>query len=211
VRGADGKPMPRAQVTLAGTGRTATTGEGGAFALDALPSGSFGLDVRAIGYNPVRVVVDLLKRRPATVTVTLRDRATTLSSVVIKGKRSRSLTFLEEFAQRKRRSAGGTFYGPVELEQRHPMYVTDVLRTTAGMRVSPARGFGYVVRGRGNCTPSIFLDGMPVYNGADELDQIVRPSEVMAIEVYQALGVMPAQFAGLASNGCGAVAIWTKR
>jgi hypothetical protein len=211
VRGPDGKPMARAQVALAGTGRTAITTESGIFALDGLPSGTFGLDVRAIGFAPVRVAVDLLRRRPATVTVTLRERATALSSVVVLGKRSRSSRFLEEFAERKRRSAGGTFLGPAELERRNALYLTDVLRTTPGMRVTPSRGFGYLIRGRGNCTPAIFLDGMPLFNGADELDQIVRPSEVMAMEIYQALGTMPAQYAGLQANGCGAIGIWTKR
>jgi hypothetical protein len=211
VRGPDGKPMARAQVSVAGTGRVATTGETGTFAIDALPSGTFGLDVRAIGFTPVRVAVDLLRRRPATVTVTLRERATTLSSVLVRGKRSRSSRFLDEFAERKRRSAGGTLLGPAELEKRNALYVSDLLRTTPGMRVTPGRGFGYLIRGRGNCTPAIFLDGMPLFNGADELDQIVRPSELMAMEVYQALGTMPAQFAGLQANGCGAIALWTKR
>jgi hypothetical protein len=94
---------------------------------------------------------------------------------------------------------------------RNALYVTDILRTTAGMRVTPSRGFGYLVRGRGNCTPAVFLDGMPLYGGADELDQIVRPNDLMAIEVYQALGTLPAQYTGLQSNGCGAIALWTKR
>jgi hypothetical protein len=50
VRTADGKPLPRAQVSVAGTGRTATTSESGTFALLELPAGTFGLDVRAVGY-----------------------------------------------------------------------------------------------------------------------------------------------------------------
>jgi hypothetical protein len=211
VRTADGKPLPRAQVSVAGTGRAATTSESGTFTILELPPGTFGLDVRAVGYAPVRVAVDLLRRRPATVSVTMRDRVQALSSVVVRGKRTRSSRFLEEFAERKRRAAGGTFYGPAELERRNALYVTDILRTTAGMRVTPSRGFGNLVRGRGNCSPAVFLDGMPLYEGANELDQIVRPNDLMAMEVYQALGNLPAQYAGLQSNGCGAIALWTKR
>ena len=211
VRGPDGKPMPRAQVSVAGTGRTATTSESGSFAILELPSGSFGLDVRAVGFAPVRVTVDLLRRRAATVSVTMSERAQALSSVVVRGQRSRSSRFLEEFAMRRRRAAGGTFYGPADLERRNALYVSDILRTTSGMRVMPSRGFGYVVRGRGNCTPAVFLDGMPLFEGADDLDRIVRPNDLMAMEVYQALGNLPAQYAGLQSNGCGAIALWTKR
>jgi hypothetical protein len=211
VRGADGKPLARAQVTVAGTGRSATTSEAGTFAILELPSGSFGLDVRAVGYAPVRVTVDLLRRRPATVTVTMTERAQALSSVVVRGRRSRGSRFLEEFAERKRRAAGGTFYGPADLERRNALYVSDILRTTAGMRVSPSRGFGYVVRGRGGCVPAVFLDGMPLYGGANDLDQIVRPNDLMAMEVYQSLGTLPPQFTGLQANACGAIALWTKR
>ena len=211
VRGPDGKPLPRAQVSVAGTGRSATTSEAGTFAILELPSGSFGLDVRAVGFSPVRVTVDLLRRRPATVTVAMTERAQALSSVVVRGERSRGSRFLQEFADRKRRAAGGTFYGPADLERRNALYVSDILRTTAGMRVSPGRGFSNVVRGRGGCVPAVYLDGMPLYGGANDLDQIVRPNDLMAMEVYQALGNLPAQFTGLQANGCGAIALWTKR
>ena len=211
VRGPDGKPMARAQVSVAGTGRSAVTSEAGTFAILELPSGSFGLDVRAVGFSPVRVTVDLLRRRPATVTVTMTERAQALSSVVVRGQRSRNSRFLQEFAERKRRAAGGTFYGPAELERRNALYVSDILRTTAGMRVSPGRGFGNLVRGRAGCVPAVYLDGMPLHEGANELDLIVRPNDLMAMEVYQALGNLPAQFTGLQANGCGAIALWTKR
>jgi hypothetical protein len=211
VTGPDGKPLERAQVLVSGIGRTATTGNAGTFALDSLPSGTFGLDVRALGLSPVRVVVDLTKRRPTTVTVALRERATALSTVVVRGQRSRQSKFMEEFLDRKRRGMGGTFLGQEDLERRGSLYASDVLRTVAGMRVVPGPGFGQAIRGRGGCTPAVYIDGMPVVDGADDLDQLVNPSTVMAMEVYTGLGALPAQFGGMAAQGCGAVVVWTKR
>jgi hypothetical protein len=211
VTGPDGKPLSRAQVLVSGIGRSATTGSAGTFALDSLPSGTFGLDVRALGLAPVRVSVDLTRRRPATVTVALRERATALSTVVVRGQRSRQSQFMEDFLERKRRGLGGTFLGQADLERRGSLYTSDVLRTVAGMRVVPGPGFGQAIRGRGGCTPAVYIDGMPVIDGADDLDQLVNPSSVMAMEVYTGLGTLPPQFGGMAANGCGAVVVWTKR
>ncbi|MGZ8414545.1 MAG: carboxypeptidase regulatory-like domain-containing protein [Gemmatirosa sp.] len=211
VTGPDGKPLPRAQVLVSGIGRTAVTGAAGTFALDSLPSGTFGLDVRALGLAPVRIGVDLTRRRPANVVVALRERATALSTVVVRGQRSRQSRFLDEFLERKRRGTGGTFLGQDDLERRGSLFVSDVLRTVAGMRVLPGPSFGQAIRGRGGCTPAVYIDGMPVIDGADDLDQLVNPSSIMAMEVYTGLGTLPAQFGGMAANGCGAVVVWTKR
>lgn len=211
VTGPDGRPLARAQVSVSGIGRSATTSAAGTFALDSLPTGTFGVDVRAIGFAPVRVAVDLARRRTATLAVAVRERATALSTVVVRGQRSRPSRFLEEFAERRRRAAGGTFLGPAELERRNLLYVSDALRTTPSLRVRPGRGFGYSIRGRGDCTPAVYIDGMPVLQGADELDQLVNPPDVMAMEIYSGLGAIPPQYGGISANGCGAVLVWTKR
>lgn len=211
VLGPDGRPRPGAVASVAGTGREATTGAAGTFLLDSLPSGTHGLDVRAVGFAPVRLAVDLARLRPATVTARLSERVNALATVTVLGKRSRTTRFMEEFAERKRRASGGTFLGPVDLERRNAVQVTDIFRTTPGIRVYPGRGFGNVIRGRGNCTPTVFLDGLPLFEGADEIDQIVSPSQIMAVEVYQALGTAPAQYSSANANGCGVVALWTRR
>ncbi|MDF1505772.1 TonB-dependent receptor, partial [Roseisolibacter sp. H3M3-2] len=207
----NGEPLARAQVALAGTGRTATTSTGGAFVLDSLPGGTFGLEARAVGYAPVSTPVDLGPGRTTNVRLAFGERAQQLSSVVVRGKRTRASSFLEDFAARRRRSAGGRFLGPAELERRPLLYMTDALRLTPNLRVYPARGFGYVVRGRGDCVPSVYLDGTLVFNGADDLDQIVPPSQVLAVEIYGSAATPPPEFGGLSGGGCGTVVIWTKR
>jgi TonB-dependent Receptor Plug Domain len=85
------------------------------------------------------------------------------------------------------------------------------MRTTPGMTVAPNGSFGYVIRGRGGCTPEVFIDGMKVMQGADEIDNLVRPQEVSGVEVYTGSAGVPPQYAGMAGGDCGVVLVWTKR
>jgi len=48
-------------------------------------------------------------------------------------------------------------------------------------------------------------------DGADELDNLVRPSEVSGVEVYTSTAGAPAQYAGAGGGDCGMVLVWTKR
>ena len=89
--------------------------------------------------------------------------------------------------------------------------MTDLMRMTPGMQVSPNGSFGYVLRGRGGCTPEVFIDGTKVMQGADEVDNMVRPQEVAGVEVYNSTAGVPPQFSGAAGGDCGVVLIWTKR
>ena len=72
---------------------------------------------------------------------------------------------------------------------------------------------GMVRRGsrkRGGCKPAVYLDGMPIQDGADDIDQILPTIDMMAVEVYRGIAT-PIQFLAGAGSGCGVVAIWTKR
>jgi hypothetical protein len=42
-----------------------------------------------------------------------------------------------------------------------------------------------------------------------ELDEIARPSDVAAIEVYPTLGAIPPQFADMPSQ-CGSIVVWMR-
>jgi hypothetical protein len=56
-----GKAVANAQVTVPGTGMEARTAETGTFQLGGLPSGTQTVEVRAIGFEPKRVAVDLTR------------------------------------------------------------------------------------------------------------------------------------------------------
>lgn len=62
--------------------------------------------------------------------------------------------------------------------------------------------------------PRIFVDGMLITvserdrDVTRDLDQAVRPQDVLAIEVYRRPVEVPAQYGG-AESGCGVILIWT--
>ncbi|AHG91766.1 TonB-dependent receptor plug [Gemmatirosa kalamazoonensis] len=206
VRDDKGHPIGHARVIVLGIeGRGATTSETGAFVLDSLPSGTWTMEARAIGRRPTRAVAQLSTRRVADVQFAMPKYAQSLDRVVVVGKMSVATRELTEALERTRMH-GGTLITPDQIERRNPLYPSDLLRTVPGMQVLPGQ-FGNVIRGRGRCTPTVYLDGMPIQDGANDIDQLVPAADVMAVEVYRGI-VAPVEYAG---GGCGTVLLWTKR
>ncbi len=212
VRTRDGRPMQGARVQLWGSDVQGATTEAGNFALSGLPAGTYALEVRAIGYAPKRVPVTLSSRTPGNVAVVLDERLNTLQSVVVQADRTKLNKDYNGFLERQRRGMG-RFIDEDGLNKRNPIVITDALRTIPGISVVPnGTGFGYAIQGRGGCAPDVWVDGMRVFDGATDLDQIVRPTDVAGVEVYNGAGTAPVQFtSGAGGGGCGVVAIWTKR
>lgn len=210
VRTRDGRPLDIARVEVWGTGIRGQATESGSFALGGLPAGTQSLEVRAIGYEPKRVAVDLSARRPASVDVVLDKQVTQLNSVVVREKGSREERDYSGFLSRKK-SGFGRYMTADDIDQRQPLVMTDLMRTMPGMTVSPNGQFGYVMRGRGGCTPDVIIDGMRVMEGADEIDNLIRPGDVDGVEVYTSSTGVPPEYAGVGGSSCGAVLVWTKR
>jgi hypothetical protein len=164
------------------------------------------------------VAVDLASGRTATVRLDMPRPAVQLDRVTVLGKRSPASRDLDGFLARKR-SGLGVYFTRADIERLNPFDVTDVLRTTAGLRVTPLGSRGNAIRGRGGCVPAVFIDGAPIAGAADELDLFVRPNAVAAIEVYRGPSEVPAQFNGVGSGGAltsgagcgGAIVVWTRR
>ncbi|MHB1224441.1 MAG: carboxypeptidase regulatory-like domain-containing protein [Gemmatimonadaceae bacterium] len=202
----DGAPQADAQVLVAGSGLTATTDARGTFRLDSLAAGTATVEVRALGYAPASAVVDLASGRTDTAQVRLADRLPILEGQTIYGD-SRERSDMTGFLKRSK-SGAGTFITPEQIAQRQAFDVTDYLRAVPGLRVVPSGGFGGTIVLR-NCTPTVFVDGMQVFQGAEDLSDIVRANDVAGIEVYNSPTSTPAEFQrGMGS--CGAVVVWTK-
>ncbi len=212
VRTRDGRPLQGARVQLWGSDVQGTTTEAGNFSLSGLPAGTYALEVRAIGYAPKRVPVTLSSRRAGSVGVVLDERINTLQSVVVQADRTKLQKDYTGFLDRQKRGMG-RFMSEEDIARRAPISITDVFRTMPGISVVPnGTGFGYALQGRGGCAPDVFVDGMRVFDGATDLDQIVRPSDVGGVEVYNSAATVPPQFiTGAGTGSCGVVAVWTKR
>jgi hypothetical protein len=207
VRGPDAKPVHGARIVVWGTGLEATTREDGSFTLAGLPAGTFSVEARMLGFEPRRVAVDLSDRRPASVEIALNERVKELSRVVVVGKASRGARDIEGFLQRSR-TGMGHYITAADNQLKNAYSFSDALRTTPGVQVMPSGSFGHAILLRGNCVPSVYLDGTQVADGYTSLDDMVPPQQVAAIEVYAGVAGAPAQYQ---SNGCGVILVWTKR
>ena len=200
VRTDKGKVVANADVSVPGTGLSSRTTSSGAFSIAGLPSGTQTVEVRALGFEPKRVTVDLLRDRVASVDIVLDRPVHTLDAVTIFGKAGPGIAAFD----RRRRGGWGRFLTPNDIQQRNASRVTDLFRMMPGVRVVPTSGFGNTILIR-NCRPTVYLNGMRMPDdAASDIDMLASPNEMTAVEVYTAAG-RPAEFWG---NACGSVVLW---
>ncbi len=210
VLNAAGTPIVGARVDVSGTRGMTLTGAGGEFRIDSLPSGTQTVVVRQIGFAPVEQPVELTTRMAARSEITMSRAAQVLAEVKVEATADAGLDKVG-FTQRKK-AGFGYFVNGDDISKRAPNLLTDVFRTIPGIRVVPS-GNDYVVQSSrnamGGCV-KYFVDGAvweAVFPG--DVDRIVPPWEVGAIEVYNGTSV-PSQFQQAGSSSCAAIVIWTK-
>jgi hypothetical protein len=187
------------------------TGSNGEFALNGLPSGTQSLVVRQLGFAPVEQPVELSTRAPARVTVTMSKPATVLDPVVVTAPAEAGLDRVG-FTQRKK-SYGGTFMTGDDVVKRAPTQLTDVFRAVPGIRVVPVGNEYQIESARnvmGGCV-KYWVDGSPwdaLFPG--DVDRLLPPQEIAAIEVYQGGASVPAQFQAVGNSSCAAIVIWSR-
>ncbi len=211
VRTPDGRPVTGATVLVYGTDAKGQTSSTGTFSLSGLPAGTYSAEVRAIGYAPKRVPVNLSSTRVASIAIPLDQRVQQIEGVVVKADRTKLEKDYTGFLDRVKHGMGH-YITEEQLANRQAIVFTDVLRMTPGMNVVPNGSMGYAVQGRGGCTPDIYLDGMPIIDGASSLNDLVNPNDVAGVEIYNGGATTPVQFQSTAGSGsCGSVVVWSKR
>jgi hypothetical protein len=203
----DGIPMPGALVTLWGTGREVRSDESGRFSLVGMPLGSHTLELRAVGYEPMRRLVDL---HPDEVTTTALNlaRVTSLDTVRVRAWAMRNQgAFKEDEFLRRQRFANGVFISPQEMARFDPLTMTQMFSRAGWVRTSWDIAAGETVTmgvGIMKCTPLILLDGRQI--DEETLFMMVKPPQILAIEIYRRSST-PAEFSP--PIPCGSIIIWT--
>lgn len=203
-----GQPVSGARVTVWGTGVETTANEAGQYQIASLPEGSYTVEARAVGFQPHRVSVDLGATRDAVADLTLTPLVTTVDTLRVRANRA---VPLEEF-ERRRKMGFGHFVTEDEIRKKAPTYMGDIFRGLPGVVTMPGQ-FGrdrVLVRSSGmtgDCAPAIFLNGLLVNIEDGDLDNIINPKDVRAIELYARTSSIPLQFQ--TRNGCGSAVIWT--
>ena len=113
------------------------------------------------------------------------------------------------------RTGQGHFKDGETIERRRAASASSLVGDVPGVRVT-CSGRGCVVgssRGSGCRRMNVYLNGTLALResrpSAITLDELVRPSEIVAVEVYASGVSAPAEFLD-GSGSCGAVVIWTK-
>ncbi|MEO8878830.1 MAG: carboxypeptidase regulatory-like domain-containing protein [Gemmatimonadaceae bacterium] len=209
VLGPDGKPLEGAQIYLVGTSIGARADSRGAFRLGGLPAGTQTVEVRLLSYSPKRFTVDLSPARESKLAAVLDTRANVLGEVKVEAKAGSTIP---GFDQRAKRGLG-SFITRDDIEKRQSILTTDLFRTVPGLNVA-FDGTNYTVQsarsGNKSCPMQWYLDGAPFDNSDNSLDQMIRPDDIEAIEVYKSASEVPVQFQGQNAS-CGTILVWTKR
>ncbi|AMW06008.1 MSCRAMM family protein [Gemmatimonas phototrophica] len=216
LREGSGRPLENATVSVV-HGPTTRTNAKGEFVIPDAPAGTRLLEVRAVGYYPQRTPLDVVENAPA-VLAEMRTFKSVLDTVKVLANYERYST-LQEMKQRAQ-SGIGRFFSAETIARRNIVVVSELMWTVPGVYVERAGGPEQELSMRGlfspRCTPSVFLNAFPVqlaFNGIapfsiGDIDAMVRPSDLMGVEIYAAGQVPPVFGAGM--TGCGVIAFWTK-
>jgi hypothetical protein len=232
---ASGDPVPQAAVTVLTAGeRTAgraRTGVDGAFVIQLREPGTFRLRGERAGYlASSSQAVEVAVRETVVVALRVSPQALQIEPLTVTSRiqppRNALLT-ANGFYHRE--SGGfGKFVRREDLD-RHPEHnmVTTLARLPGveiavdgrGRQIASftrGRTVGTLERGQTGkqdiCFPLVFLDGVRMRYGPPddvEIDGIVNPTQIEAIELYRSAAEIPSEFNGT-NSACGVIVIWTR-
>lgn len=205
-----GRPLAGARVMLQGGGTTAVTKQNGEFTLDSLPSGTQAIVVRKLGYAVTEEPVELSSNHPAQTTVQMDDFVPTLETMRVEAAEDKALADVG-FLSRKQSGMG--YYLDGKTINHQALSFSDVMRVAPGLRIIPlGNGRSNMIvdsRGGGNGCVNYYVDGTLWQTMTPgDIDDFVRPSELVAVEVYHG-SQAPAQFTPAGQSGCATIVAWT--
>ncbi|HET9983151.1 MAG TPA: TonB-dependent receptor plug domain-containing protein [Longimicrobiales bacterium] len=221
VSDSTGAPLPGVSVQIEGAKklRTLTDAQGYA-SLREIPAGWQAIALDMLGFAPLSMSVDFEAGKEMGLQLGLAPEPIVLRALEIRAEvRKRWLTS-SGFYER-RRTGLGTYMADSALDAvaERVSRLSDMMRGVRGVRVVvdshgnahllSSRGAGSL---RGPCSPRVYLDGLPAdqVNGrAGDLDGLIFPNDLAAVEVYAGPSEAPPEYG--ANAPCGVVLLWTKK
>jgi len=202
-------PIPRARVFLLGTPHNTDSDSTGRFAHEGLTSGTYLLQIRAIGYAMSTWVINLGSGEVVDQDFEMARGAYSLDTITAEGKGGGFMERRMEAFERRRKEGRGVFVTETEIRRENATTVSDLLRMAAGVQ-TVCNHAGCVARmtraARGACRPDFVLDGFPAtYSTTANLPTV----GIIGIEIYRSLSETPAEFLKAGAT-CGAIVIWTR-
>jgi hypothetical protein len=210
VRTRDGQPFANAIARVLGSGSVVRTDSAGVFRIVDAAAGTQTVEVRAVGFEPLRHLVTLTPGEPLVASFTIERQRVLLDTVRVTA--GRKLPPDVQNIERRWRRGLGTILDGATVRERTGTQLTSALWSIPGVRLGMRAGYGNVVYLRGGsggeCIPPIYLDGFRFEAAGISIDEIVPPSEVAAIEMYPRAMQRPAEFTDIGE--CGVLVVWTR-
>lgn len=206
VIGPNEQPLAEAQVVVRGTGLEAKSDTSGHFAISGLPSGTFSVDARAIGKEPVVIPVNLSSAGTTSMKIRLTKPIQNLTRVLVFGRTPKKRQDILDFERRKK-GGMGHYFTDDDVFLKHAVEITNVLSMVPGVRVTSRSRFEHTLTMHGGCVAWIYLDGLKMDPRFEDIDDI-PPNQLAGIEVYSGPLEAPPKFP--APVGCGIVLLWLK-
>lgn len=205
------RPVQGARVRVVQRNDSSRTNDGAQVVFRDLAPDEVALDVRAIGFAPIRSHVHCRPPSSAAV-IRMTPTLTSLDTVRVLIAPSDPTGFYARMSHNR----GGYFITDSAIRRIRPRRASDLLLGIPG--VTMRRGeLGIVIElgGRGAkriderpCPVVYYLDGVPFETSREGIDADISIGEIIAVEVYNVASV-PAQFSPLGAN-CGVVLLWTR-
>lgn len=202
--------VPRAEVVSQSDGRRVVADSTGHYLIANLTAGTHRLLVRALGFRPVQVDIELRAGEETRKVIELDSaRAETsaqeLAPVAVNAPAAESYRLVD--FERRRRTGRGQYRTDDEIKRSGASNLQDLTRGMRGvMQHCAARGCRIqMVRARPGCEPDYIVDGR-----VDNMFGSSTPiRDIVALEVYTGPSDVPGEFAGR-SAGCGVIVMWTR-
>jgi outer membrane murein-binding lipoprotein Lpp len=225
---ATGAGIPNANVralSAAGgndVGRARTAADG-SFRMQLRAPATVRIEAQRTGYRPtVTAELPVAPREAVEVEVRLSATAVALEPLRVTARvappRRRSLE-LNGVYERERLGFGRRLFRE-DIERQPNMNLGQVLSRVNGTKLVYAGRNQYIVFNRAattfalsgghGCLPRLYVDGVKAtYGGNQDINSVVTPEMVEAVELYASAAEIPAQYNGMES-ACGVILIWTR-
>jgi hypothetical protein len=213
-----GEGVPQAVVTALAASGNRRTGEArtdstGGFSLAMRAPGEVRLRVERTGYRETLTdPMPVAARETLEVELSVSAAPLTIAPLRVTARveppHRRSLE-LNGFYDRERKGIG-RFVRREEIERHGDFTLAQSLARMPGTIVQYVRVHQYIYFPRSNCRPWVYLDGARmIVDASSDINSIVSPNQVEAMEVYIGPSEVPAEYAA-GRGACGVVLIWTK-
>jgi TonB family protein len=197
------------QVQVAGSDQRTVSDSAGRFTLRGVPTGTWELVLRRIGYRPLVWTLTVPRDGVIDVVIRLEPFAQSLAPVLVRGREALRGNAAAFYARRQ--EGRGRFLTADDIRRRQLWTMRDVMRTIPGSRVTRIRGREIFLLRGANTPPVVYLDGVRMAAGEADLN-LLDPRSFLGVEVYSGPATTPPQFAmsDLSGRSGGVIVVWTR-